>query len=90
MSWFSCSRLVLLGENHESNELFGTYLREALGSALLSQTDHEVQNRLTAQHLVADVGTQHDVGLVLQDGGGEAWPDCQPGVGGVQIYISDA
>ena len=84
MSCFSL-RLFLLGEDHESNKLLGTYLGEALGSALLSQTDHDVQNRLTAQHLVADVDTQHDASLVLQDGGGEAWPDGQPGGGRVQI-----
>lgn len=80
-SWFNCLRLILLCEDYEADELLGTDFREALGSILLSQTGHKVQHSLTAQHLVADISTQHDAGLVLQDGSGEAWPDGQPGVG---------
>lgn len=69
---------LLLGEDYESNKLLRADLREALISTLLPQVDHEVEDSLTTQHLVAHVSTQHDGRLVLQDGGGVAWPDGQP------------
>lgn len=45
---------------------------------LVVQAEHEVQDGLASQDLVADVGAQHDVVLVLEDGCGEAGPDHQP------------
>lgn len=45
---------------------------------LLVQVEHEVQNGLASQDLVADVSTEHDVVLILKDGSSEARPDHQP------------
>lgn len=73
---------ILLGEDYESNKLLGTDIREALISTLLPQVGHKVKDRLTTQHLVAHVSAQHDGRLVLQDGGGVAWPDGQPRIDG--------
>lgn len=47
-------------------------------STLLPEIAHEVQDRLTAQHLVAHISAQHDGRFVVQDGGGISWPDGQP------------
>nr|XP_026263815.1 RIMS-binding protein 2 isoform X8 [Urocitellus parryii] len=54
------------------------YSQDAPPRSKAKRVEHEVQHRLTAQHFVADVGTQHDVVLVLKDGSGEARPDHQP------------
>lgn len=73
---------ILLCEDYESDELLRTDVREALISKLVPQVDHKVKDRLTAQHLVALVDTQHDGRLVPQDGGAVAWPDGQPRIAG--------
>ena len=69
---------ILLGEYNESNELLCTDISKAFSSTLLPHVAHKVEDRLTAQHPVAHVSTQHDGRLILQDGGGVAWPDGQP------------
>lgn len=66
---------IVLGEDYESNELFSADLKEALISTLLPQVAHKVKDCLTAQHPVANVNTQHDGRLVVQDAGGVARPD---------------
>lgn len=68
---------ILLCEHYESNKLLSADLREALLSTLLLQVDHKVEDCLTAEHFVTHVNTHHDCWLVLQDGGGVAWPDGQ-------------
>lgn len=73
---------ILLGEDYQSNELLSADLGEALVSTLLPQAAHKVEDCLTAQHPVAHINTQHDGMLVVQDGGGVAWPDRQPRTGG--------
>lgn len=70
--------MISLSEHYESNQLLRTDLRETLISAPLSQVGHKVQDRLTTQHLVTHISTQHDGWLVMQNGGGVAWPDGQP------------
>lgn len=72
----------LLGEDYESDELLSADLRKALTFTLLPQIAHEVKDRLATQNLVAHVSTHHDGRLVMQDGGGVAWPDGQPRIDG--------
>lgn len=57
--------LILLGQNDQAHKLLSAGFREALVSTLLSQTVHEVKNRLAAQNLVAHIRAQHDAGLIL-------------------------
>lgn len=54
-------------------------LLELVLFGLMVQAEHEVEHRVAAEDLVADVCAQHDALLVLQDGRGEARPDHQPG-----------
>ncbi len=56
---------IILGEDHESDELLHADLREALTSTLVPQVAHEVQDRLAPQNPVAHVSAQHDGRLVL-------------------------
>lgn len=69
---------VLLGQDNQADELLGADVPEAAVSHLLRQAHHEVENRLAAQHFVADVRAQHDGRLILQNVGGKAGPDSQP------------
>lgn len=79
----------LLGEDYESDELLSADLRKALTSTLLPQIAHEVKDCFATQDLVAHVSTHHDGRLVMQDGGGVAWPDGQPRIDGTgsQFFI---
>ena len=40
-----------------------------------------VVDSVSTHDLMRDVGTQHDVVLILQDGGDEPWPQVQPSTG---------
>lgn len=77
---YKCVRQTcfLLGQDDESDELFGTDVGEAMVSDLLPEVDHEVKNSLTSQDFMADVRAQHYGRLILENVGGKAWPDSQP------------